>query len=469
MLDTSTMPARVTANSIAPRCPVALDPLNRTLGDVTRVNWVSSCAFGESLRLDRFTLGNGLTILTCEDHSSPVVSYHTWLRVGSRHERETKTGLAHLLEHLMFNETKTLPQGAYDQMLEEAGAETNASTWLDFTQYSVSAPRQALKLVVGLEAERLTSLVLREPQVVSEKDVVANERRYRVDDDVDGAMNELLWATAFERHAYRCPTIGWMKDILALSPDDCQAFYQTYYAPNNATLVIVGDFKTKDLLKLVATSYGPLASSVIPLEDVHPELPQTSERRAELTKPTPTEKLCIGYRSPALGDFDYGPLSVLAEVLCGGRASRLVQRLVHELEMATDVRASVGPFHDPGLFEIAASARDRHRAEALLAEIDAQLKRVCEEPVTDEEIERALARLELGLISGLDTVDGKASTIGFYETLLDEPAAAFTRLNAMRRVTHSDILRAARRYLDQSSRTCIFVRSESSVAAKSAQ
>ncbi len=463
------MSARVRSSSIAPRCPFALEPLNRALGEVTQLKWQSSCAFGESLRLDRFVLGNGLTILTCEDHSSPVVSYHTWLRVGSRHERETKTGLAHLLEHLMFNETKRLPQGAYDQMLEEAGAETNASTWLDFTQYSVSAPRQALKLVVGLEAERLSSLVLREPQVVSEKEVVANERRYRVDDDVDGAMNELLWATAFEKHAYRCPTIGWMNDIQALSPEDCETFYRTYYAPNNATLVIVGDFKTNALLKLVATSYGPLASSMIPVEDVHPEPPQTSERRAEITKPTPTEKLCIGYRSPALGDFDYGPLSVLAEVLCGGRASRLIQRLVHDLEMAMDVRASVGPFHDPGLFEIAASARDQHRAEALLEQIDAELKRVCEQPVTDEEIERALARLELGLISGLDTVDGKASTIGFYETLLNDPAAAFARLNAMRHVTHSDVLRAARRYLNPGSRTCVFVRSESSAVAKSAQ
>lgn len=453
----------------APRSPVALSRLNHSLGDTTRVHWVSSCAFGESLRLDRFRLDNGLTILTCEDHSSPVVSYHTWLRVGSRHERTTKTGLAHLLEHLMFNETKRLPQGAYDQMLEEAGAETNALTWLDFTQYSVSAPRQALKLVVNLESERLSSLVLREPQVISEKQVVANERRYRVDDDVEGAMNELLWATAFERHAYRCPTIGWMSDILALSPEDCEAFYRTYYAPNNATVVVVGDFRTLNLLKLIAVAYGPLPSSVIPVEDVHPEPSQTAERRVVITKTTPTEKLCVGYRAPALGDFDYGPLGVLAEVLCGGRASRLVQKLVHELEMATDVRASVGPFHDPGLFEIGLSARDRHSAEVLLGQLDSELARVCDEPVTDEEIERALARLELGLVSGLETVDGKASTIGFYETLLCDPAAAFSRLDAMRRVTKSDVRRVARRYLTPDSRTCVFVRTESSNSSESAQ
>ena len=463
------MSDRAHSSSVAPRCPVALGPLNSSLGDANLLQWVSSGTFGDSLRLDRFKLSNGLTILTCEDPSSPVVSYHTWLRVGSRHERESKTGLAHLLEHLMFNETEKLPQGAYDQMLEEAGAETNASTWLDFTQYSVNAPKQALKLVVTLEAERLSSLVLREPQVVCEKDVVANERRYRVDDDVEGAMNELLWSTAFTRHAYKCPTIGWMKDILDLSPEDCEQFYKTYYAPNNATVVVVGDFRTANLLKLIATSYGPLKSSTMPVEDARPEPAQTSERRAELTKPTPTEKVTIGYHAPALGDFDYAPISVLAEVLCGGRASRLVQRLVHDLEIATDVRASVGPFHDPGLFEIGASARDKRTGEALLEQIDAELQRACTEPVEDEELERALARLELGLISGLDTVDGKASTIGFYETILYEPSAAFARLNAMRRVNQSDIMRAARRYLRPETRTCVFVRCESPAAEELAQ
>ncbi len=462
------MSARAPANSVSPRCPVAIAPLNQSLAGVAEVRWVSSCALGDSLRIDRFQLNNGLSILTCEDSSSPVIAYHTWLRVGSRHERETKTGLAHLLEHLMFNETQSLPQGAYDQMLEEAGAETNASTWLDFTQYSVNAPKQALKLVIKLESERLSKLVLKEPQVESEKEVVANERRYRVDDDVDGAMNELLWATAFTKHAYRCPTIGWMNDIRAFTAEDCRQFYETYYAPNNATVIIVGDFRTAQVLKLIAEAYGGHASSEIPPEDVHPEPPQTSERRAEITKPTPTEKLCIGYHAPALGDFDYGPLNVLAEILCGGRASRLVQKLVHELELATDVRASVGPFHDPGLLEFGASARNHHTAEELLVHIDGELKRVCEEPVTDEELERALARLELGLVSSLETVEGRASTIGFFETVLGEPAAAFTRLHAMRLVNKSDILRVARRYLDPTSRTCIFVRSESTAASESA-
>jgi len=461
------MSARARTPSITPACPADLAPLNARLLGTTEIKWLSSMAFGDTLRLDRFRLANGLTLLTCEDHSSPVISYHTWFRVGSRHEKEPKTGLAHLLEHLMFNETEKLPQGAYDQLLEEAGAETNASTWLDFTQYSVNAPKQALKLVVTLEAERMLNLVLREPQVASEKEVVANERRYRVDDDVEGAMNELLWATAFKQHQYRCPTIGWMPDIEGLTHTDCEAFYRTYYAPNNAALVVVGDFKTTQLLELIAASYGPMRPSALPLEDVHPEPPQNGERRGEISKPTPTEKLCIGYRAPSLGDWDYVPLSLLAEVLSGGRASRLVHKLVHELEVASDVRASVGPFFDPGLLEITASARDGHDCETLLAHIDAELARLHSEPVTDEELDRALARAELGLLSGLDTTEGKASTIGFYETILGEPGAAFSRLNAMRRVRQSDILRVARRYLNHADRSCVFVRREANVVSES--
>lgn len=461
------MSARVRTQSIAPACPADLASINARLAGTTEVKWQSSTAFGDTLRLDRFQLANGLTLLTCEDHSSPVISYHTWFRVGSRHEKEPKTGLAHLLEHLMFNETEKLKQGVYDQVLEEAGAETNASTWLDFTQYSVNAPKQALKLVVTLEAERMLNLVLREPQVASEKEVVANERRYRVDDDVEGAMSELLWATAFTQHQYRCPTIGWMSDIEGLTHTDCEQFYRTYYAPNNAVVVVVGDFKTTQLLELIASSYGHLETSTLPLEDVHPEPPQDVERRKEISKPTPTEKLCIGYRAPALGDWDYVPLTVLAEVLSGGRASRLVHRLVHELEVASDVRVSVGPFFHPGLLEITVCAREGHTCEILLTHIDAELQRLHSEPVTDEELERALARSELGLVSGLDTTEGKASTIGFYETILGEPGAAFSRLNAMRRVKQSDILRVARRYLNARDRTCVLVRREATVVSES--
>lgn len=415
-------------------------------------------AFGPSLSLERFRFGNGLTVLYCEDHAAPVLSYHTWFRVGSRHEKPGKTGISHLFEHLMFGETKHLGPGEYDRRLEEAGAETNASTWLDFTQYTVNAPAKALGLVVELEAERLEFLTLTDKQVATEKDVVASERRYRVDDDIEGAVSELLWSMSFTQHSYRWPTIGWMPDILGFCPEDCTAFYQTYYAPNNASIVVVGDFNPIDLLRRIGKAYAHLPSATLPIEDVTPESVQVAERRAEVTKPTPTEKLVIGYRGPAIGDYDHLAMGVLAEAICGGRPSRLIKRLVHELEIASDVRMFVGPFRDPGLIEISVTAREGHQAEELLVILDEELEKVRSAPVTADELERALSRLELGLLASLDSVDGKASTIGFYESLLGRPAAAFERLESMQRMTESDLMRVARRFLVPEARTTLFVR-----------
>ena len=437
-----------------------LTALNEQAPEHGALELVEIVPFGASLGIERYRMKNGLVILLCEDKSAPVISVHTWFRVGSRHEVEGKTGLAHLFEHLMFNEIEGRGAGFFDRKLEEAGAESNASTWLDWTQYNIAIPKEQLALVLGLEAERMSKLVLREPQVTSEKEVVANERRYRVDDDVEGAVSELLWATAFTKHAYKWPTIGWMPDIEGFTTADCEAFYRAYYAPNNAILVISGDFKSLDVLKLVAKHYGVIPSSTLPLENAQPEPPQTAERRVEVKKPTATEKIVIGYHAPALGDFDHPAISLLSEVLFGGRASRLHQRLVRELELASEVRAFVGPFHDPGLFELYAAAREGHTAEELLAVIDEELRKVIESPVTIEEMARASARFELGLLGGLETADGKASTIGFYEAVLGRPAEAFERLEVTRRLTQSDLLRVARRYLTPAQRSVIFVRPE---------
>ncbi len=445
-----------------------LAELNASATDHGKVTHLETVAFGPSLAVERFRFGNGLELLFCEDHSAPVIAYHTWFRVGSRHEREGKTGLAHLFEHLMFNEVEGRKAGEFDRKLEEAGAESNASTWLDFTQYNVSIPKDQLPLVVKLESERMSRLVLRDPQVTSEKEVVANERRYRVDDDVEGAVSELLWATAFDRHAYRWPTIGWMKDIEGFTTEDCLEFYRTYYAPNNAVLVIVGDVAELALLKRLSSVYGALPPSTLPLEDVKPELPQSAERRVEVSKATSTQKLVVGYHSPAMGDFDHPALSLLAEVLFGGRASRLHQKLVRELELASEVRAFVGPFRDPGLFEVFISAREGKTAEELLTVLDAEFERIQHEPITPEEIARASARLELGLLAGLETVDGKASTLGFYETVLGRPGAAFERLESTRRVTASDLVRVARRYLLPRYRSVILVRPDLSASTAEA-
>jgi zinc protease len=420
------------------------------------------------------TLGNGLRLLLLVDDSAKVVSYFTWYRVGSRHEKPGKTGLAHLFEHLMFNETEGLAAGEFDRKLEENGAESNAATWLDWTYYYESLPSDRFGLAVTLESERMARLVLREPQVASEKEVVANERRYRVEDDVEGTANELLYKHAFVKHAYHWPTIGWMDDIKNFTPEDCADFYRTYYAPNNATLVVVGAVKIKDVLLKIRDAYGKLAPSAIPVEDTTPEPFQLEERRIEVKKPTASEKVILGYRGPALGDNDHPALVVLSEILFGGRASRLYEKLVIEKELVTDLRGWASTFRDPGLFEMFFYARGEHTCEEILDALEPEVARLHSDVVTNEELDRAKARLELGLVSTLDTVSGKAEQLGFYDTVLGDPAGAFGRLAAYRRVSAGDIRTAARRYLNPQQRTMVIVRrdgaaSEGEESAEAAQ
>jgi zinc protease len=423
-----------------------------------------SVAFGdtgglgaEPPRVLRFRLGNGLRVLLLTDKSAPVLSYFTWFRVGSRHEKPGKTGLAHLFEHLMFNETEGLAASEFDRKLEENGAESNAATWLDWTYYYESLPRDRFQLAVTLESERMARLVLREPQVKSEKEVVANERRMRVDDDIEGTANEVLYKTAFTCHPYHWPTIGWMTDIENFTPEDCVAFYRTYYAPNNATIVVVGDVTEKDVLRRIRDGYGHIPSSDIPEEDTKPEPPQTAPRDVTLKKPTPSEKLLVGFRGPALGDADHAACVVLNEILFGGRASRLYRDLVTTREVCTEVRGWVSTFRDPGLYELYFTARPGKAGAEILAAVDAQLLAVKDGLVEREELERAKARLELGLLQSLETTSGKAEQIGFYDTILGDPAAAFRRLERYRRVTAGEIRTAARRYFVDEARTIVRV------------
>lgn len=442
-----------------------LAALNRNQPESARVTHLATIPFGPAMRVERFALGNGLTILVLVDPSAPVVCVQTWFGVGSRHEKLKKTGISHLFEHLMFGATETHLMGAFDRMLEEAGAETNAATFLDWTYYHTNAPRDALPLALHLEADRMGRLVLNDPEVAREKEVVMNERRQRVEDDVEGAVNERLYKEAFHAHGYGWPTIGWMDDIAGMTTEDCRAFYRTYYAPNNARLVVVGDVEIGELLRLVQKEYGALAAAEVPIEDVNPEPPQVEERRAEMKKPTPTQKVAIGYRSPALGDFDHAPLAILNEALFGGRASRGHRRLVQEMEIATDVRAWVGSFRDPALWDIALTARGEHTCEELIAAVDALFDDVRKSGVTQAEIDRAKARSELGALQSLEAVSGKAEQIGFYDVVLGDPAAQFDRLAQLRRVTLSDVLRVARRYLVNSARTIVLVRPDEEALA----
>lgn len=442
-----------------------LTKVNARATALGRVQHVETLAFLENLPVERYILGNGLQVLLLVDRSAPVIAFQAWFRVGSRHERPGKTGLAHLFEHLMFNEVEGLPAGAFDQRMEAIGADNNASTWLDFTQYQEAFPREHLRVVIDLESRRMDQLVLREPQVKSEKEVVMNERRYRVEDDVEGASEELLYKASFTEHPYHAPTIGWMQDIEGLTSDDCRSFYQAYYAPNNATLVLVGDLDERKTLSLISEHYGRHAPSVLPAEDVRFDPPKLAETRLELIQPTATEKLLLAYPGPALGDADHAVCCLLLEVLVGGRSSRLMRRLVRQDQLASDVSGFVGPHRDPALIEFSASAQGAHVAEELLASIDQELTQLVDELISDVELERSKARMEFGHFAGMETAEGKASQLGFFEAVLGNPTEGLARFRRLQNVTPSEIRRVARRYLTHPGRTVLCVRSREGKAA----
>jgi zinc protease len=422
-----------------------------------RVQFVSALPFGGALKLHRYRFGNGLDVLILADPTTPLASYQTWFRVGSRHELEGKTGLAHLFEHLMFNQTRNLPQGEFDRRIEAAGGETNASTWTDWTHYHTDLPASELATIVKLEAERMQNLVLRVPQVRSEKEVVANERRFRVEDDVEGEVSERMYALAFRRHPYHHPTIGWMQDIQNFTTEDCRNFYRTYYAPNNATVVVAGNVDEAKLLSLMQRLYGAIPASQIPAPPSRVEPRQSRERVAVLRRPTPSEKLAIGYHAPSFGDADYPVLSLINEILFIGRSSRMFQRLVRKQQLATDVHGSIAPFVDPGLYDIWVSLRPGCSAKSALRSLDRELARLCTQRVSKRELDRVKARAELGFLMALENVSGKAEQIGFYETVLGNPGLIFERLERFREIDAADVLRVARRVFDKNQRTRIEV------------
>jgi zinc protease len=409
----------------------------------------------------RFRLHNGLGLITAVDRRAPIVALQTWYRVGSRHERPGATGMAHLFEHLMFGQTASLPPGEFDRLVERTGGESNAATWVDWTYYRLSLPARDLPLGIRLESERMQHLVLTPTPVEAERDVVTNERRERVEDDVDGWLDEQLMAHAFTEHPYRWPTIGWMEDIRALSLPDIQAFYRTWYAPNNATLVCVGDFDETALRDLVARSYGEIAPATLPAVTRAPEPEQTRERVVRAPKPIATDRLLVGYKAPGQDEADWATLEIVSTLLAGCPSARLYRRLVIEGEAASSVDAQLTPFRDPSLLRLAVTAARGHTADEILAAIDDELAKLAEHPPQRAEVEKAKALAETDFWTSLVDVDGKAEAIGHYETALGD----FRKVNALAErlaaVSVEDVARCARSYLRPERRTVVIAEPES--------
>src|SRR5919204_4110978 len=389
-------------------------------------------------------LPNGLQIRLLPDRGLPIATLYSFFRVGSRNERPGITGISHLFEHMMFNGSKKYGPKEFDRRLESAGGSSNAYTSNDLTAYYEDFASDALPLVLDLESDRMASLTIDDASLAREREVVKEERRFRADNDLDGMMDEALSAIAFQAHPYRWPVVGWMADLNRITRADCERYFRSYYAPNNCTLVLVGDFEPGEALRTIEKLYGK-----IPHGDPLPEVPdgeppQKGERRAIIHYPAQAPALLAGFRTPNGHDPDSLVLDLIEAALSYGEGARLKRALVYEQELCVDANVYFGWRMDPGLFQISLKLNpgvSPSRAESALW---AELARTGDEAMTDAELQRAKNFVRSGLLRGLQTGNGRAHTLGQMEVMLGTWRAFLDLPDRYQAISAEDIRRVAR-------------------------
>ncbi len=407
-------------------------------------------------RLERLKLDNGLEVLLLPQNHAPVVSFQTWLRTGSAHEEPGKTGLAHFFEHLSYKGTERIALGQYDRLIEEQGGDAGASTWFDWTEYHVDIPSSALDLAIDLEADRMQNLSINDRIVADEKLVVLSERRDVIEDDPIGKANELLWNLALSGHPYAHPTIGWQEDIESYTAEDCRAFYRRHYVPNNAVVLVVGDFDPDHVFERLRASYGSIATGLGPeavAEWVTP--PSGGEHSIALSVVTP--KTLIAFGAPAYHDKDHVALSLAATILGSGAASRLTRSLAFEKELLYDFSLDTYPLQLPSLIEATLEGHDSVPIERAEEEFWSQLESFVHEGPSDDELVRAKNRLLLSRWSAIETNAGLAEEIGFSAVLGGKPDFFLQRTQWFEDCTAIDVQAACRRYLTREAATVVRV------------
>jgi zinc protease len=406
-----------------------------------------------SAGVQEFSLENGLKVLLLEDHKSPAVTFQVWYRVGSRNEQDGKSGLAHFLEHMLFKGTPTTGPEQYSQIIAKNGGQTNAFTTADVTVYFATMSRDKIHIPLELEADRMVNALLGEKFFEAEKRVIQEERRLRVDDNPAAALGELAGAVTYMVHPYRRPVIGWMHDIENLTRQDLVDFYKLYYSPNNAFIVVTGDFSTDEILPKIKTAYGKIPRGAEPPKVHAKEPPQLGERRAVLKKEAELPIVAAYYHAPNLTSKDNFALDLLTVVLAGGRSSRLYQNLVYQKRLVRGIAADYsGASIDPTLFSVTAQLLPSKDPGPIEREIDGLIEQVKTELVSDRELQKAKNQVEAAFIFGRDSIFGQAMKIGFYEVagdwrLIDR------YIEGIRKVSREDIRRVAKHYLDRDRRT----------------
>jgi zinc protease len=392
------------------------------------------------------TLDNGLRVLLQEDHRSPIVSFQMWYRVGSRNETRGSTGIAHFLEHMMFKGTPTHGQGEFARLVEQNGGQDNAFTSQDVTSYYVNIAADKIDLVIDLESDRMHNLKLDPKDIASEREVVIEERRTRTEDDPGGFLGEEVSSIAFKNHPYGAPIIGWMEEIKRITPEEIRAFYKTYYIPNNAVLVAVGDFKAPEVLAKIRAKFGrvPKGPTAPPVLAVEP--PQNGERRVIVKKQAQLPIVYLGYHVPNHTSPDAFALEMLSSILSEGRASRIYKRLVYERQIALEAGGDFNYFsHDPGLFWFWGTPMPGQTPESMEKALLSEMEALKNEPVTDEELQRAKNQVESTFVFQDDSIHRRAALLARFE-LIGGYAEKDRFLERMRAVTAADVQRVARAY-----------------------
>ncbi len=394
-----------------------------------------------------YRLDNGLLVTVSPDHSAPLVAVNLWYHVGSANERAGRTGFAHLFEHMLFQGSEHVGSNEHFELIQRAGGTLNGSTWLDRTNYFETVPSNQLAMALWLEADRMGALLpaMTQEKLDTQRDVVKNERRWSVDNQPYGTWWERLPALAFpDTHPFHHSLIGSMDDLSAASLEDITEFFRTFYTPDNAVLTIAGDVDEAEARRLVELYFGPIPKGAGKPPLAPMELPRTfgDWRRVTVEDDVMVPRLFLAFRSPVFGHPEYYAASVCATILGSGKGSRLYAALVRETELASDVGAFTYDLSKGADLMIAdVTARPGVSAERLEAEVAAEIDRLRRDGVTADEVQRALALIETGYVSAMQSAGDRADKLSMFATYFGDPALANEQLERYQAVTAADVTR----------------------------
>jgi zinc protease len=418
----------------------------------------------------KYKLPNGLVVILHEDHSLPLVVVNTVVKVGSRFEEPKRTGFAHLFEHLMFMGTKRVPPKMFDGWMEAAGGSNNAWTSSDRTDYYDLGPSNTIDLLLWLEADRFASLAdeMTQEKLDIQREVVRNERRQRSENvpyaKADLRLPELLYPVG---HPYHHPVIGSHEDLQAATVADVKGFFRRWYVPNNASLVVAGDFDPAFVKPLIEKRFGAIPSSPVPAAPPVPKVKLDKVVRETMTDKVELAKLVMAWHSPAQYAPGDAELELLSAIMTEGKVSRLYKALVYDQALAQEVYAYQASSDSGSYFEIDAIAQPGVPLEKLEAAIDAELKKLASELVTPAELNRALNQYETAFVSRLQSIHTRATRLNLYETFVGDPGFAEKDLDRYRAVTPASLLAITKSTLDPNGRVIIHVLPEKKPAEAS--